>query len=324
MLIVSLAFCAGINPKLPAQSLAEPSAAQRMARYNGSEKDSGGAADHSWSTPRPDEVVRLWPGDAPGLHRGGSPETSNEKGFIQHTSVPELLVYLPKKVRPCGTAVIICPGGAYAGLGMRAHVEAAVRVFHEQGIVVFGLKYRTYYGKNDPEADALVDCKRAVQIVRNRAGQWGIAPDRIGIQGYSAGSHLGLNVSTRFEQGDQNAADPLDRFCSRPDFVVLMCPWPYRKQTAESFPFSRNTPPTFLACARDDKECFALASSIDERLKSLGVERGFFVAETGGHGAFDLGSSKGPGAGWPKQVVPWLKRIGMMPQTPPKAAPNHP
>ncbi|MEI8233363.1 MAG: alpha/beta hydrolase [Verrucomicrobiota bacterium] len=261
---------------------------------------------------QPDEVLRLWPGDAPNLLPDREAEVADEKGFIQHTSVPELFVYLPKKEQARGTAVIICPGGAYAGVAMRAHVENALQMFHEQGIAVFGLKYRTSYGKNDPEADALADGQRALRIVRSRASEWGIDPHRIGVQGYSAGSHLCLNLASRFDEGQPGTPDPLDRFSSRPDFVVLMCPWPYKKQTAEYFPLSCNTPPAFIANARDDKDCFSLATSVDNRLKALGVEEMLFIVETGGHAAFHLGLSKGLGGEWPKHLMPWLKKIGML------------
>jgi acetyl esterase/lipase len=222
-----------------------------------------------------------------------------------------LSVYLPPKERAGGTALVICAGGGYTHLGMCLHVDNVVQLLNDQGIAVFGLKYRTRYGDNDVAADALADGQRAVRIVRSRAGEWGIDPHRIGVQGYSAGANLCLNLGGHFDDGDPNAADPIERFSCRPDFCVLMCVWANRRPIAD-YPLSKNSPPTFLAHAKDDKTApISFAMEIDEKLGGLDVPHEMFVVDSGGHGAFHCGMVEGPGAKWPEAVLPWLKKIGM-------------
>lgn len=261
--------------------------------------------------PKPDEVVRLWPGDAPNLVAGGKAETYLN-GRYYNVSAPELLVYLPHAQKAAGTALIICPGGGYGHLQMGMHLENVVKMLHDRGIVVLGLKYRTHYGKNDFVEDALADGKRAVRIVRSRAKQWGIDPARIGVQGYSAGGNLCLNLASHFDPGDPHAADPIERFSSRADFVALMCPAPCNREVSE-FPLSKTTPPTFIASAEDDKSApHAFAVAIDEKLTALGVPNKTFFVNTGGHGAFHYGIVEGPGGRWNEVLWPWLTEIGML------------
>jgi acetyl esterase/lipase len=260
--------------------------------------------------PKPNAVIRLWPGDAPNLVAGGKPESIVNERY-RDVSVPQLFVYLPSKEKANGTALIICAGGGYNHLAMCLHVDNVVQVLNDHGIAVFGLKYRTRYGDNDVVADALADGKRAMRIVRSRAQECGVDPNRVGVQGYSAGGNLCLNLAGRFDNGDPHAADAIERLSSRPDFVVLMCPWP-NKRTIDDFPLHKNSPPTFIANARDDKTApVTFATAIDERLQKLGVKEHLFVVETGGHGAFHYGVVEGPGAKWPEVLLPWLKHIGM-------------
>jgi acetyl esterase/lipase len=260
---------------------------------------------------KPDSVIRLWPGDCPNLVAGGKPEAIVNDRYV-NVSVPQLLVYLPSREKANGTALIVCPGGGYSHLNTRTSVDNVVRLLNDQGIAVFGLKYRTRYGNNDVVEDALADGKRAVRIVRTRAREWGIDPQRIGVQGYSAGGNLCLNLAGRFDDGDPAATDPTERSGSRPDFVVLMCPWP-NKRTVKDFPLSKRSPPTFIASARDDKTApFGFATAIDEKFKELGITEQLFVVETGGHGAFQFGVAQSPGAKWPEALLPWLRQIGML------------
>jgi acetyl esterase/lipase len=258
--------------------------------------------------PEPDAVIPLWPEGVPNLVAGGKAETFVNERYA-NVSVPQLFVYLPPKDKSSGTALVICAGGGYGHLAMCLHVENVVQLLNDCGIAVFGLKYRTRYADNDVVEDALADGQRAVRIVRSRAQEWGLDPHRIGVQGYSAGGNLCLNLAGRFDAGNAQAADPAERFSCRPDFCVLMCPWPNRRSIDE-FPLSQDAPPTFIANARDDKTApLSFALAIDERLKGLGVKEQLFVVDTGGHSAFHYGVVDGPGAGWPEALLAWLKPI---------------
>ncbi|MCE5228590.1 alpha/beta hydrolase [bacterium] len=260
--------------------------------------------------PKIDKKIRLWQGDAPGFMKGAPAEAIvNER--IKYVSTPELFVYLPDKPKQNATALIICPGGGFNHLAMNLHVENVARMLNGKGIVVFGLKYRTKLGKNDYVADSQADALRAVRVVRSRAKEFGIDPHKIGIQGYSAGSTVILNLLGHFDNGNPKAADPVGRISSRPDFAVLMCPWPNEK-TLEDYPLPKNTPPVFIAHARDDEAApYAFAVALDEKLKKMGTPERMFSVDRGGHSAFHYGDTTGEGVAWPDKLMEWLKEIGM-------------
>ena len=261
--------------------------------------------------PKPSLVIDLYSGDAPGFVSGGAQEkVVNER--IRNVSKPQMFVWFPKEQPAKGTAMIICPGGGYRHLAMNLHAGNVVSSLNKKGITVIGLKYRTRYGKNNVTADALADGKRAIRLARAHAKEWQLDPSRIGIQGYSAGANLCLNLAANFDLGDSASADPVERLSSRPDFISLMCPWPNGKSLKE-FPLKKNAPPTFIAHARNDTTApFSFGKAISEKLKSLGVQQKFFIVETGGHAAFHYGVSKPPGANWPSELLPWLQKIKIL------------
>jgi endo-1,4-beta-xylanase len=263
-------------------------------------------AARSLPWPTPSKVLRLWPGDAPGLVAPAkAEEIVNER--IRNVSVPELWVYLPEHQEQKRAALLICPGGGYGHLAMGLHVGNVVKLLNDQGVVVLGLKYRTKYGANSVADDAVADCARAVRIIRQQADSWGIDPSRVGVQGYSAGGNIGLNLLGRYDMGDAQAADPVQHFSSRPDFMALMCPWPNGKPIA-NYLVNKNPPPVFIATAEDDTTApTAFAMQIAEVVKNQGGKVQMFVVPTGGHGAFHYGASNGPGAKWPEAFKPMLE-----------------
>jgi acetyl esterase/lipase len=261
--------------------------------------------------PEPARVIRLWPGQAPGRVTPTQPEGIIDQR-IKFVSDPELWVYPPAKTGQHRTALIICPGGGYAHLAMGLHVGKVLDVMHARDIVVFALKYRTKYGANDAAADAAADCARAVRLVRQRAGEWGAHPARVGVQGYSAGSNVCLNLLVRNPAGDPAAADPVERISGRPDFAAMMCLWPNGKP-ASAYPIYQDPPPVFLASARDDAIApSAFSLEIAAALKKQGGAVETFLVPNGGHGAFHYGKASGPGAQWPDTFFAWLAKCGLL------------
>ena len=151
--------------------------------------------------------MRLWEGKAPN-QKGDGPD-----------DVPTLQMFPPAK-KADGSAVIVFPGGAYRSLAAHESDPVARRL-GERGVTGFVLRYRrTPYHHPTP----LLDAARAVRTVRARAKEWSLDPTRIGVLGFSAGGHLAATISTKFDDGDPNAADPIDRVSSRPDVSVLCYP----------------------------------------------------------------------------------------------------
>src|SRR5205085_11266790 len=84
----------------------------------------------------------------------------------------------------------------------------------------------------------------------SRAAEFKLDPNRVGYIGFSAGSSLGRAVVNAAGPGDPNAADPVDRMSSRPDYLGLVY-GPGRGAPGESL---KDFPPTFLMCAAGDAQ----------------------------------------------------------------------
>jgi acetyl esterase/lipase len=121
-----------------------------------------------------------------------------------------------------GTAVVVAPGGGYQGLAMDHEGRQIAGFFNAMGVTAFVLKYRL--GPKYRHPIELGDAQRAIRLVRSRATEFGIVPDRIGMMGFSAGGHLTATAGTHFDDGKNDAVDPIDGASSRPDFLILGYP----------------------------------------------------------------------------------------------------
>src|SRR3954471_7071826 len=175
----------------------------------------GMARSTSGQPPRPvtdGEVLRLWSGPAPGAVGESDAD------------VPALTVYLPRATAAAvdAPAIVVCPGGGYRNLATNHEGRQAANYLNSLGIAAFVLRYRL--GPQYHHPVELGDVQRAIRTVRAHAGAWHLAPDRIGVLGFSAGGHLAMTASTGFDAGNPSAADAIDRASSRPDFAVLGYP----------------------------------------------------------------------------------------------------
>lgn len=151
--------------------------------------------------------ITLWPEGAPGA-RGKEPQ-----------DVPLLTPYWPEPAKATGAAMIVCPGGGYHVLAPHEG-ETYARWLNDLGVAAFVLRYRLLpHGYH--VTDSLQDAARAVRTVRANAPQWKLDGKRIGIMGSSAGGHLSATLCTRFDEGQPDAADAIERVSSRPDLCVL-------------------------------------------------------------------------------------------------------
>jgi len=154
------------------------------------------------------KVELLWPQGAPGA-KGDKPADK-----------PTLTVFLPEKPDAARAAVIVCPGGGYAGLCTSYEGADVARWFNSFGVAAMMLEYR-HRGRGYGHPAPLQDAQRAIRMVRSRAADWNVSPERIGIMGFSAGGHLASTAGTHFDKGNPRAADPIERVGCRPDFLVL-------------------------------------------------------------------------------------------------------
>jgi len=156
------------------------------------------------------KVELLWPNGAPGALGA------------EDRDQPRLTIFLPEAAKASGTAVVICPGGAYRNLAKDHEGVQIAQFLNSYGMAGFMLEYRL--GPRYHHPIMLGDAQRAIRWVRAKAQQFGIAPDRIGVWGFSAGGHLASTAETHFDSGDPQAQDPIDRVGCRPDFAILSYP----------------------------------------------------------------------------------------------------
>ena len=283
-------------------------------------------------------ILSVWNGKIPGAIeslrvKGDTIRIENGKIRIAQVINPTISIYFPEKRKPGGTAVIICPGGGYGRLSMDNEGTDIAGWLNQYGITGIILKYRLPNDTimKDKKIGPLQDLQEAVRLVRRRAVEWNIDPDKIGVIGFSAGGHLASTLSTRFNEKIYDS----DTTSARPDFVILGYPvitmselnthTGSRRNLLGKSPdpvlveyFSnelhvlKNTPPTFIFQAEDDKTV-PVQNSIDYyiALKNKGVAAELHIYPKGGHG-FGLAKNGGTESTWPEASIKWLRQIGMV------------
>jgi acetyl esterase/lipase len=254
------------------------------------------------------EEIRLWPSGAPGAENDTAPDVfeGNPKLPTRFTMVeyPSIYVFLPAKDKANGTAVVIAPGGGHTQLVMAKEGYEIAEWLNRQGVAGFVLKYRLAKAPGSHftvERDALADAARAMRTVRSRASEWGVDPARIGIMGFSAGGAVAALIETRFDAGNNNSSDAIERASSRPDFAVLVYPgFPDGMITVP-----HDAPPTFLVCADDDRAHVVTTAKLYLDLERQGVSSELHIYSAGGHG-FGMRPSKLPVATWPDRLRDWM------------------
>jgi acetyl esterase/lipase len=269
-------------------------------------------------------TYRLWDGDAPGAVGQGD------------LDVPTLTLFRPQRGTANGTAVILAPGGAYLGLAANLEGRQVADWFAARGVTAFILRYRL--GKAYLYPTPLRDAQRAIRLVRSRAAEFAVAPDRIGMMGFSAGGHLTAAAGTMFDGGKADAADPVERAGSRPDFLVLGYPWlnAMKKQAPEDvisycsvlklepeacarfeqyspdLHVGAQTPPTFIYHTTDD-ELVPVDGSVTfyRKLNAAGVPVEMHLFAQGKHGS-GLGLGDAALDAWPGLLDAWLRGRGLL------------
>jgi endo-1,4-beta-xylanase len=152
--------------------------------------------------------------------------------------------------------------------------------------------------------------------VRSRAKEWGVDPARIGFMGFSAGGEVAGMIGTRFDSGKPDAADPVERVSSRPDFNVLVYPWyrpgANRADAAPLFPVPADAPPVFMVCTTEDRSHVEPTVKFYLELEAAKVPAEMHIYEAGPHG-FALRPTKQPLPvnTWPDRVKEWFAARGI-------------
>lgn len=257
------------------------------------------------------QVVRLWEAGPPGFEsRRDEPEEAKDY-WVRNIHNPSVAVFLPPKEKATGTAVVVCPGGGHRMLVFGAEGVEPARYLNGLGVAAFVLKHRLPREEGSPyklDVHPREDGLRAMRLVRSRAAEWRIDPNRIGFMGFSAGGEVASMVAFGPNAGDPNAADPIDRLDARPDFLVEIYPGPLG--IPETLP--ENPPPAFLLVANDDGASRNVLSLLEKyREARASVEAHVFAR--GGHG-FNMGhrSKLATVKKWPERLTDWMADNGLL------------
>jgi endo-1,4-beta-xylanase len=219
---------------------------------------------------------------------------------------PFLTVFPPPQGKRNGGAVVIAPGGSNIMLMYGAEGLDIAEQYNDWGVTAFVLTYRLSPRYN--ESARIADGKRAIQVVRAHAAELRLDPARVGYIGFSAGSNMGRSVVAASGPGDPNAADPVDRLSSRPDYLALVY-GPGRATPGEQM---KNFPPTFLMAAEFDTGPAIGNAQLFIDLVHAGVPAEIHAYQKGHHG-FGSGFSSGTFSDWMPRLEHFLKQAGFIP-----------
>jgi len=252
-----------------------------------------------------------------------SPEDPNPPGG-RGADMPYLLPFLPaERHGPRRPAIVVTPGGGYQGVCMTHEGVEVGGWLQAHGFAAFIVRYRVAPHRHPVP---LLDARRAIRLVRSRAAEWRLDPERIGLMGFSAGGHLAMTVATEPDDGRPDAADPVERVSTRLRFLILgypvisfvhaaahlgsrnnlLGPDPdpaLARALSGEFRAGPRTPPTFLLHAHDDAGVPSVNSVLFyEALRAAGVPAELHIYEAGGHG-FGLGEDHPVRA----ELLRWLR-----------------
>jgi len=254
------------------------------------------------------QVVNIWPGIAPGSEGWTRKEMTAENTplgtVVFNVVTPTLTAYLPEKEKATGTGIIIAPGGAFVALAIDLEGNDVARWLQQKGIAAFVLKYRIMEKKgpgipsdmNMDEASkyGIADGIQAIKVVRQHAAEWGVAPDRVGFIGFSAG---GMVTSGTLLQPDASA---------RPNFAAMIYGGPFGVMPA----IPQKLPPMFLTWAQDDPLVLPLLVKFYEALRAAGHKPEVHVFGSGGHG-FGMRKQGTSSDHWTDAFYYWLEAQGL-------------
>tara|TARA_R110000868_G_scaffold163800_2_gene396144 strand:- start:18433 stop:19341 length:909 start_codon:yes stop_codon:yes gene_type:complete len=262
-------------------------------------------------------------------------ELENDGQFFGYKNVsqPSLKIYLPAEQIATGTAVIICPGGGYGMESFKLEGIKIAETFLQKGIAAFVLKYRLPSDSTmvDKSIGPLQDAQQALKIVRQRAKEWHLDTEKIGIMGFSAGGHLASTAGTHF---NKSYIPNIEGINLRPNFMILIYPVISMKDQlthngsrenllgksateeqilnfSNELHVNANTPPTWLTHTGDDT-VVPVENSIRfyQALVHYKIPSEMHLYPKGNHG-FVLSL---PTEEWMQPLFSWMEKSGLVNQ----------
>ena len=249
--------------------------------------------------------ISLWENGAPGFeNRKDEPEQAKD-WWVRNIHNPSITAYFPEK--PNGMALLICPGGGHENLVFNSEGKDAAEYFTSIGVTAFVLKYRLAREKDSPyklEIHVKQDVERAMRLIRSKAVEFKIDPNRIGAMGFSAGGEVVALVAYNAKNTLQNSSDGIDKEDAQPNFQILIYPGPlFIPKEIKS-----DAPPAFLLAANDDTCCSAPIVDLLNKYRQANVPIEMHLYSKGGH-AFNMGKRSKTNAlkTWPQRLTDWFE-----------------
>lgn len=270
------------------------------------------------------KVVPLYSGKVPGSENWNWQEKQIfseawHTQIVYNVSVPTLTAYLPPVATANGTAVVVCPGGAFHALSIESEGNAVAKWLNTKGVAAFVLRYRLVKSETDDpvkelsekpvgsqkfhEASsrliplAIADGLQAIKYLRQHASEFNINPERIGIAGFSAGGTVTAGVAFN-GKGE-----------SRPDFVAPI--YAYVPPLVDK-PLPEDAPPAFIVAATDDPLGLAPHSvSLYNKWIQSDKPAELHLYARGGHG-FGMRTQNLPSDTWIDRFGEWLEAQGLL------------
>lgn len=261
------------------------------------------------------QQIPLWENGAPGFEdRKDEPEQAQD-WWVRNVHNPSITVFSPPAEIATGAAVVVCPGGGHRNLVYNAEGKEAAEFLNSIGVTAFVLKYRLAREDNSPydlETHVRQDAYRAMRLVRSRAEEWNIDPERLGMMGFSAGGEVVSAIAYRDGAGKTDAHDPIDRLNGKPNYQILIYPgplWIPHKIKADA-------PPAFLLAAIDDPCCSGPVISLIQQYYQAGIPAEAHIYAQGSH-AFNMGkrTELESIATWPQRLADWMKDTHLLEST---------
>src|SRR5438067_7828647 len=286
----------------------------------------------AWPAPGADKplVLELWPGKPPEETGTIGPEkvvmspkldrkqveVTESTRMVTNVTRPTITTCRPVKDKDTGTAMIICPGGGYWNLYWELEGEEVAAWLNSLGVTGIILKYRVPRRpdehRGEPARRPLQDAQRAVSLVRSKAKDWGIDPERIGIIGFSAGGHLAIATATSFEQRTYKPQDDIDKVSCRPNFAIPVYSGYLKELLEKGMKVPAKTPPVFLVHGSEDLISTPEHSALMYlALKRAGVSAELHIYARTAHD-FGVRQSNRPYATWTQACAHWMRDQGFL------------
>ncbi len=268
---------------------------------------------------------KLWPGPAPSRGKDFPPEidtTTEESQLvagkrvsrIQHVSDPQLTIFKPSPAKDTGTAIIIAPGGGHWILAYDLEGTEVAAWLNDIGVTAILLKYRVpgqAHYEDKRWLASVQDGQRAMSLVRSRAKEIGIASDKIGIMGFSAGGsptyYTALGDKRLYE-----AVDKHDEVSFRPNFAAPIYTAGFPEGIKD---FPQDSPPFFMVITHDDKDRSIAMAETYIALKKADISAELHIYESGGHG-YGLRRTELPVTSWPDRMEDWMRKLNLLTKSP--------